>query len=377
VTDPAAGRRAFLIVRLGALGDIVHALPIAAALRSTWPDARIDWLVDVKHRAILDRVTGLSGIVPVDTRQLRGGAGIVAVVRRLRAARYDVAIDAQGLLKSALLAHLAGAGRVVGLAPRHLREPLARWAYHELAEPAGPHVVDHALALARTAGATAGAPAFPLAPPASDVVARVRGTLGLAAGQPFAVINPGAAWPNKRWPADRFGAVARHLLARHSWPSIVVWGPGEEDLAAAVVAEAGPGAAAIAPPTSLGELIALLAAASVLVSGDTGPLHLAAAAGTPIVGLYGPTDPARNGPWSPSDVTLSRHRTCACHHRRRCTAPVWCLGEVGVEEVAAAMDRRLGTPGTSGRTSGPSDTSGAPGASGRTPATPTTKENER
>ncbi len=348
MTDPAAAPRAVLIVRLGALGDIVHALPLAAALRAAWPEARLDWLVDVKHRAILDRVTGLSAIVPVDTRQLRGAIGVVPVLRRLRAARYDVAVDAQGLLKSALLARLAGAGRVVGLAPPHLREPLARWVYDDLAEPAGPHVVDHALALARAAGATtAGAPRFPLAPPVSDIVARVRGTLRLADGQPFAVINPGAAWPNKRWPADRFGAFARHLRTQHGWPSIVVWGPGEEDLAAAVVAASGAGTAALAPPTSLGDLLAIVAGAALVVSGDTGPLHLAAAAGTPIVGLYGPTDPARNGPWSPADVALSRHPTCACHHQRRCTAAVWCLGEVGVEEVAAAVDRRLGTPGTS------------------------------
>jgi heptosyltransferase I len=351
VSDAPVGPRAVLIVRLGALGDIVHALPLAAALRATWPDARIDWLVDVKHRAVLDRVAGLSNIVTIDTRQLRGDVGLVPVVRRLRSAHYDVAVDAQGLMKSALLAHLAGARRVVGLGRSHLREPLARWAYHETAEPAGPHVVDHALALARLAGATADAaatPRFALVPPASDIVARVRGALGIAAGQRFAVINPGAAWSNKRWPADRFGAVARHLRERHGWPSIVVWGPGEEDLALAVVAAAGAGTATLAPPTSLGDLVALVAAAGLVLSGDTGPLHLAAAAGTPIVGLYGPTDPARNGPWSPADVTLSRTRQCACHHRRRCTAAVWCLGELAADEVAAAVDRRLGTAGPSG-----------------------------
>jgi heptosyltransferase-1 len=346
-----AGRRAFLIVRLGALGDIVHALPLAAALRATWPDARIDWLVDVKHRPILDHVGGLSTIVPVDTRRMAGDTGVVPVVRRLRAARYDVAIDAQGLLKSALLARLAGAARVVGLARDHLREPLASRAYDETAQPAGPHVVDNALALAAAAGATAvstrrslgegGPPRFALQPPASDVAGRVRSVLGLADGQQFALINPGAAWPNKRWPPERFGAVARHLRTRHGWPSIVAWGPGEEDLAGAVVAAAD-GAAARAPATSLGELLAVLGAAGLVVSGDTGPLHLAAALGTPIVGIYGPTDPARNGPWSAADVTLSRHRACACHHQRRCTAAAWCLEGLAVDEVCAAVDRRLG-----------------------------------
>jgi lipopolysaccharide heptosyltransferase I len=344
VTEPPpqrdAGRRAFLIVRLGALGDIVHALPLAAALRAAWPDARIDWLVDVKHRAILDHVGGLSTIVPVDTRRLRGPTGLAAVVRTLRAARYDVAVDAQGLLKSSALAYLAGAARVVGLAREHLREPLASWAYDTKIEPVGPHVVDNALALAQAVGAPAGPPLFALRPPGSDIVARVRDVLGLAAGQPFALLNPGAAWPNKRWPPERFGGVARHLRARHGWRSIVAWGPGEEDLARAVVAAAD-GAAALAPMTSLGELLAIVGAAGLVVSGDTGPLHLAAAVGRPIVGIYGPTDPARNGPWSPADVTLSRHRACACHHQRRCTATAWCLGDLAVDEVSAAVDRRL------------------------------------
>jgi heptosyltransferase I len=347
-----AGRRAFLIVRLGALGDIVHALPLAAALRATWPDARVDWLVDVKHRAILEHVGGLSTIVAVDTRRMGGDTGVVPVVRALRAVRYDVAIDAQGLLKSAVLARLAGAARVVGLARGHLREPLARWAHDDAVEPAGPHVVDHALALAEAAGATpalarrslgeGGPPRFALQAPASDIVARVRGALGLGDSQPFALINPGAAWPNKRWPPERFGAVARHLRERHGWPSIVAWGPGEEALARAVV-DAADGAAASAPATSLAELLAIVGAAGLVVSGDTGPLHLAAALDTPIVGIYGPTDPARNGPWSPADVTLSRNGACACHHQRRCTAAAWCLDGLAVAEVSAAVDRRLGT----------------------------------
>jgi lipopolysaccharide heptosyltransferase I len=176
------------------------------------------------------------------------------------------------------------------------------------------------------------------------VAARARAALGVAADRPFAALNPGAAWPNKRWPADRFGALAQHLHARHGWPSIVTWGPGEEGLAAEVVATANAGGApvaAAAPPTDLGELLALLAGAGLVVAGDTGPLHLAAALGTPVVGLYGPTDPARNGPWSPADVTVSRTAACHCPYERRCHAARWCLEDVPVDEVAAAVDRRL------------------------------------
>ena len=179
MSDSGAAGPAWLIVRLGALGDIVHALPLAAALRAWRPEARIDWLVDVRHRAILDHVTGLSAVIAVDTRRVAGPTGLVSVVRRLRAAAYDLAIDAQGLVKSAALAHLAGARRVLGFERAWLREPIARWAYDDAVAPRGPHVVDKALALAAAAGAVDGPPAFALQPPPSEIVARVRTLLGI------------------------------------------------------------------------------------------------------------------------------------------------------------------------------------------------------
>lgn len=334
----------FLIVRLGALGDVVHALPVAAALRSRYPGARIDWLVDVRHRAILSMVPVLSSVVAIDTRRWRGADGVPAVVARLRAAGYDAALDAQGLLKSAVLARLSGATRVVGLAAAHLREPAARFCYTEMVDPGTPaHVVHKTLALARAAGADDVEPRFALAVPDSSVPSRARAALGLAPDAPVALINPGAAWPNKRWPAARFGGLAARLAAEHGLRSAVLWGPGEEPLAAEVVAHAGRAAIA-APPTPLPNLLALLSSARLVVSGDTGPLHLAAALGRPLVGLYGPTDPARNGPWSPADVTVSRSEQCTCHYQRRCHARSWCLEDVTVDEVAAAVARRLASP---------------------------------
>jgi heptosyltransferase-1 len=122
--------------------------------------------------------------------------------------------------------------------------------------------------------------------------------------------------------------------------SIVLWGPGEDSLAARIVASA-EGFAIPAPPTRLAELVSLLDTAALVVSGDTGPLHLAAARGTPIVGLYGPTDPARNGPWAPDDVTVSRWPVCKCAHKRRCHAVRWCLGDISVNEVIEAIALRL------------------------------------
>jgi heptosyltransferase I len=329
-----------LIVRLGALGDIVHALPVAAALRERYPDAQIDWLVDAKHAAILDLVPVISRRVAVESR--RWGAAL-GVVRALRRERYDAAVDLQGLVKSAAFARLSGAKRVIGFARSHLRERLAALLYSEVCDPGDvTHVIDKNLSVLGLFGIAERPRRFPISVPESaacePVVERVRrdGMRG------YALINPGAAWPNKRWPPGRFGEVASALATRHGLLPVVLWGPGEQDVAAGVV-EASDGIAMAAPPTGLGDLLALARGARLMVSGDTGPLHLAAAVGAPAVALFGPTDPARNGPWDASDVSLSRFADCVCHYERRCRRSRGCIEDLAVEDVRAAIDRRLVT----------------------------------
>jgi lipopolysaccharide heptosyltransferase I len=328
--------RSVLIVRLGALGDLVHALPAVAALRGAWPESRIDWLVDARYRALLDFVPTVNRVIVL------GGPGtsLGGVVRSLRREHYDMAIDLQGLIKSAVLARLSGAREVVGFATPLLRERAARLFYTTQADgEAGGHVIAKNVSLLRVLGVEPTSWAFPLTVPASAVVNLARGALGIGLDDRFAVLNPGAGWPNKRWPPDRFGLVARHLSKQQGWPSVVLWGPGEQRLADAVVA-ASDGAARIAPPTGLGDVLALARAAALVVAGDTGPLHLAAALGTPIIGLFGPTNPARNGPWSPADPVLSRFDQCECHHKRRCRRAIPCVQDIGVDEVIDAVDRR-------------------------------------
>jgi ADP-heptose:LPS heptosyltransferase len=177
---------------------------------------------------------------------------------------------------------------------------------------------------------------FPIETAPSHVAAAIsRQTSGR-----YALLNPGAAWPNKRWPPARLAAIAQQLRDRHGLASIVLWGPSEEPLAAEVVAAAH-GAAVLSPPTTIADLVALARGASLMVSGDTGPIHVAAALGIPIVGIYGPTRPARNGPMSPLDITVSRDTICRCHHLRRCRFDHMCLLDIEVDEVTAAIDRRL------------------------------------
>lgn len=326
-----------LIVRLGALGDIVHTIPAAAALRAAMPAARIDWIVDKKHRELVDLVTVLDGVRSLEGPTL--GAWTTAV-RQLRTVGYDVALDFQGLMKSAVLARASGARRVAGFSIWHLREKTARPFYSETdnAVSGEEHILRKNLSLLRVVGIEATSVEFPLASATTSVVAAVRGAIGTG---DFALLNPGATWPNKRWPADRFGELAAFLREIRGMRSVVLWGPGEQDLARHVVS-ASAGAATIAPPTRVADVLELAREASLMVSGDTGPLHLAAAVRTPVVAIMGPTNPHRNGPWAADDVTVSRFEACGCHYERRCHQQTWCLADLRVSEVSAAVQRRLG-----------------------------------
>ena len=330
-----------LIVRLGALGDIVHTIPAAAAIRAAYPDARIDWLVDAKHRAILELVPVVDTVLTLRHRSL---AGWLDATRQLRLRRYDVALDFQGLMKSALLARASGARRVLGFSIWHLREKGARPFYSESVrgdadpgEPLAGHVIRKNLRLLSSLGIASPAIEFPLRPvpsAARDAIA------AQASGRPYALLNPGAAWPNKRWPAARFGEIAAFLRDVRRLHPIVLWGPGEEGLAADVIA-ASSGAATLAPPTAVADLVSICRDAALMISGDTGPLHVAAAVGTPIVAIFGPTDPERNGPFASDDVHVSRYASCGCHYDRRCHQASWCLQGIQVPEVAAAVQQRL------------------------------------
>jgi heptosyltransferase-1 len=326
-----------LIVRLGAVGDLIHTLPAAAAIRRAFPQARIEWLVDERYRELLD-------LVPIVDRRLAirtsSAASLVEAVRELRRTGYDVALDFQGLLKSAVLARLSGATRVVGFPAPLLRERIARLFYTETAGVDAAHVIKKNVSLLKAVGIQHPAIEFPIESWKPEIADAARNRLGIGDRAPFAIINPGAGWPNKRWAPVYFAEVAVALKKRHGLRSIVVWGPGEERLAQDVV-DASQGAAALSPPTTLAELASLAKAAAVMVSGDTGPIHVAGAVGTPLIGIYGPTSPERNGPWASRDLTVSRFDECQCHYQRQCHAKRCCLLEISPRDVMALVDERL------------------------------------
>ena len=335
-----------LLVRLGALGDVVHAIPVAAALRRAFPGARIDWLVSAKHREILDLVPVIDRRLVINDRAgASDGTSFVSAIRELRATRYDVVLDLQGLIKSALLARSSGASRVIGFSARYARERLARLFYTEVYDPGRGglydpretrHVVAINLALLETLGLTAIVPEFPI----EAVLSAAAVEAARQTGGRYVLLNPGAAWPNKRWPPERFAALAAGIRERTGLTSVVLWGPGERSLADAVVTTAG-GAAIASPPTTIADVVGLARGASLMVSGDTGPTHIATAVGTPIVGLYGPTRPSRNGPLAGHDAVVSRDTVCECHHLRRCVRDRMCLLDIEVEEVLIAAETVL------------------------------------
>ncbi len=330
-----------LIVRLGSIGDIVHAVPVAANLRVHDPALEIDWVVEAALAPLVAMITPVTNTISVRTRAVLGTGGWVDAVRALRARNYDAALDVQGLVKSAVLARGSGARRVIGFERAALREPAAAWGYSEtVVAQQGEHVIDRNLSILRALDVPVADPrACPIEPGEPSLA--VAAFLAKADRARIAIVNPGANWPNKRWPPAHFAAVALHLARAHGMTPVVTWGPGDEALVEAVVQASG-GLVRAAPPTSLRDFLVLARRASIVVSGDTGPLHLAAAMATPIVGVYGPTDPRRNGPWDPRDRSVSVFERCTCHHKRTCTAASWCLGEVTVSAVCAAVDQRLG-----------------------------------
>lgn len=326
-----------LIVRLGALGDVVHTIPAAAAIRRAMPEASIDWLVDVRHRELLDLVPVVTNRIAVNTSAI---GSLYETGAALRRSKYDVALDLQGLLKSAILARMSGARRVIGFPSELLRERWASVFYTETAGDAAAHVIDKNVSMLKAIGIRMPELAFPIEDRNPRIAAEARQRLGIADGERFAVLNPGAAWPNKRWPPVYFAEVARGLAKRHSLRSLVLWGPGESELAQDVVL-ASDGTAVVGPQTTMADLVSLLKAAALMISGDTGPMHIAGAVGVPVVGIFGPTDPQRNGPWNERDLTVSRYRSCACHYQRRCTISSWCLVDISPKEVLALADQRL------------------------------------
>jgi heptosyltransferase-1 len=349
-----------LIVRLSAMGDVIHTLPAAQALRDTFPEAMIGWVIEERWAELLcapgtarrgprsEQRPLADWVHPVNLTGWRKSLLTVSTLQQIakvwndiRAAHYDVAVDLQGAIRSAVLARWSGARVVYGGAePRE--SPASLW-YTRRAVARGAHVVEQNLAVAEAvAQRRLSVPRVALP---RDVEAERRMDQRLAEVRvgDYAILNPGAGWGAKRWPAKRYGRVACHLKELGVC-AILNYGPGEEDLARE--AEAASEGAARAMKCSISELIALTRRARLFIGGDTGPMHLAAALRVPVVAIFGPTDPARNGPYGTRSIVLRNPASPTTHARR--SEPDEGLLEISTEAVVDAARRLLATDGAHG-----------------------------
>jgi len=326
----------FLIIRLSSLGDIIHTLPAFAALRKHFLQARISWAVDERGKAILECVPGLDEILVVRKGKLGWHTPHLKMKDR-------VALDFQGLIKSGLLAELSRARRRIGFHAKNLKEHLASLFYSEkipeVSEDAS--VISKNLRLLAPLGIKEEKFEFPLQIPA-EATAKVTNDLirlGRKKSQPIVLCNVGAAWKTKRWPVERWAALIETLKKKKPGVFyILLWGNKEEaEAAGRVSARTG---TPVVPFLSIVQVMAVIREAALLVSGDTFALQVACALGVPVVGIFGPTNPRRNGPFRPEDECAYHGEDCAPCYKRDCKEAV-CLAEITSDEVAALALKRL------------------------------------
>ena len=334
----------FLVVKFGSLGDVVHCLPSVAQLRNAFPKAEIDWLIERKNKVVVE-LSGLDvRLVPIDTYQWRNSPGIGSAkeiaefVWALRTDGYDCTIDFQGLLKSAFFAYLSGSPIRIGWERDFLKESVSRFFYTEVVTPRRIHIIDQQMELLQPLGID---PDWETEVPLHATDSAKESTHQKLKGMSdYVVINPGGNWATKLWEPERYGELAQRLMS-DGLPVAVTWGPGEEELVRRLVRSAGNGVREI--PTTLEELVALCEDAKLFVGGDTGPMHFAAATGTPIVAVFGPTSSDRNGPFRREDIVVERRLPCRpCYERNKCPLEHWqCMLDITVEQVYDACRKRL------------------------------------
>jgi heptosyltransferase I len=333
--------QAILLLRTSALGDVVHSLPVASALRRAYPAARLGWVVEEPFAALVASHPAVDVVLPVALRRWRRAPldratqrEAAAFLGRLRTFCADVALDLMGNHKAGILARLSGASLRLGARRDARREPSSAAWLNRRVELAGLHAVDRALSLLRGLGLDPGPADFAGAALLPADPAAVGNGPDEAPG--YVLLQPGAGWASKRYPPAWLGQVASGLAATGERVRVLA-GPGEEALAEAVVVASAGGAVAVAP-SGLGGLAAWLRGARLVIGGDTGPLHLAHALGAPVLALHGPTDPARHGPYGAPERALYQRLPCSFCYRRFAETKA-CLLELTPRRVlAAALD---------------------------------------
>ena len=320
-----------LVVRLGSLGDIVHAFPAVSGLRSSFPNSEVVWVTHPKWEFLV-KTSGLATEVwTVDTRNW---SNLRSALSRIRIHRFDTAIDYQGLWKSAAIPFLARVPRRIGFSSETVRERGVPILYTDRVRTlTAAHIADQNGDLSIRAGARTPIADVNLRVPDEDEQV-VRARIAKEGIENYVVLSPGGGWRSKCWPVERYGSLAAKILEEFGLQTVINVGPGEADLTTAVIRAAG-NAQPLPFTGSLGQLMALLKNATAVVAGDTGPLHLADALGAPVVAIFGPTDPARNGPYRRSGMVLRWEGAVTTY--KRGTEPDESLMHISVDEVMNAL----------------------------------------
>lgn len=329
-----------LVVKLSAIGDVVHALPVSHALKKCFPEARITWVVEKPAYDLLLNNPYIDEIIIFDKPNFKSLGGLWRNAPRfiglLRSRRFDVALDLQALFKGAAIAYCSGAPlRLVYCDTREKSEWLSK-------RVCGPnqkgHIVQRYLDVVRGLGCEVGEPVFPIVITDEEIkrAAAIAKHGGLAIGQQYAILSPGANWPNKRWPPESFSALADRLYNDGIIP-VLTGGPGDRRISEDIISHTAIPPVDLTGRTSLKQLSYIIREAKAFVGGDTGPMHLAAALGTPVVALHGPTDIIRNGPYGDKNRAIVASRECAGCWRRKCPKGLDCLEQISVDAVYAAI----------------------------------------
>jgi len=325
-----------LIVKLSAIGDVIHALPVARALKECYPQSRITWVVEKPAYDLLTNNPDIDEIIIFDKPKFKTISGFIkhvpGFIQHLREAKFDLALDLQGLFKSGMISYLSGA--TTRLVYENTREGSHLFSKRIAGAYSKGHVVDRCLDVARSLGCQVDKPVFNIVvPPDQQVLTRrIAAQAGFDMKMPYVVLALGANWPNKIWPFEHFAKLSDQLYDNNIIP-VMIGGPGDQLAAQKILEMAKIPPIDLTGKTTLKQLAYVIQQAAAFVGGDTGPMHLSVAVGTPTIALMGPTDIVRNGPYGQGHIPIVVSHDCAGCWQRSCPKKWDCLHAITVEEV--------------------------------------------
>lgn len=326
-----------LLVKISAMGDVVHTFPVVRAIKAKWPGARIDWVVGEAYIPLVNLSPYVTNVIPFRRKEwgrwwkvstIRELAGFAANVRR---EKYDAVIDLQGLLRSGLVTAAARADMKIGF--DYAREGAARF-YNVKIKSIGEnaHAIERYMSALEPLGLTGADIGYDIAPPQDAM----QWAETVAPKEPFAVVNPNARWDTKRWPEEKFASLIKELHDKYGLLSVITGGGEDVERGRAISQMAGDCAIDLTAKGGFGELAAILKKATVMFTNDSGPMHLSVAVGTPVVAIFGPTNPHRTGPYGTGNAIVTSGADCAPCYKRTCAGAMECMKNIAVMEVTDA-----------------------------------------